>query len=251
MSFFANPNNLTGLGVNQELEVIRNPYCTISDVEDYIHRFDLDLGKNNDSADYEYWVGRAIKRAEREVDSVTMTSFHKVRRIEWHTGTLERTITVDFYPIIKVNTVGVYSAGYQNKFEYDGAGMAIDNEAGTISWPALYYSSTSIISPPFSAIGFTYLPGVRNIKFDYWYGWDGGVPDTGMYAGLRDATAKLAAVLLLRESEARQSQGLVSLNTGGQVDQYGAYSQYATVLKQEAYLTLARYRRVLIRGMFA
>lgn len=246
--YYRHPTSPKGFGINiPEMEIQRNPYCSISDVEEWIHRYDLDLGFNN-AADYEYWVGKAIRRAERAIDAFTMTTFHKVKRREWHSGTGEQVIILDCYPPIEVTKVQIYSAGFQTSFEYEGDDMVLDNEAGSISFPALYYTSSVLISPPFSAVGYVFLPGNKNVMIEYWYGYD-KVPDTGFHAGIRDACAMWAASLLLSEADARQAQGLMSLNVEGQGTQYGRWEQRAQMLKQEAMQMAKRYRRQLIRGI--
>jgi hypothetical protein len=238
-----------GLGMNEEeVEVIRNPYCSISDVEEFVHRHDFDLGRNVEE-DYDRLVGKAIRRAEREIDSLTMSTFHQVHRREFHSGTLEQQILTDCYPIIRVEKIEIYSAGLQKLAEYDGANAVVVKEAGAVGFPALYYNTTSIAAPPYSATGFVFLPGNHNVKIDYWYGWPNGVPDHGYHAGIRDAAAMLAAANLLEEADSRVSQGLVSLNVQGQGSQYGKWERRADKLRARAMPLIKRYRRILIEGM--
>lgn len=235
------------LGMNKEIALDRNPYCSISDVEDYVHRHDLDLG-NNSAQDYEYWVNRAIRRAERDIDAWTFTSFHKHRRIEWHDGGGEIGLQLDNYPVMKINELRMYSPGFLSWFTVPINALALDNESGWIAFPATMWSGNAIGGPGMSVIGHRFIPGIRNIYVDYVYGFE-VVPDTGFYAGIRNATAKLAAAILLEEAESRQSQGLVSLNVGGQGTQYGRWTMRAQQLRQEARETAMRYTKVLIRGV--
>lgn len=244
MSFFALPSVPIDFGRNQdELDIIRNSYCSISDVEERLLGFDLDLAHNTRD-DYEKWVGKAIRRAERYIDGRTMTTFHKVKRREWHSGSLENSMLLDCYPIIEVTKVKVFSAALMTGFEYDPRAMVVDNEAGTVGFPSYMYGGaipgTVAMNP--MVLGFTYLPGVKNCEFEYWYGYD-RVPDTGYHAGIRDATAMICAAILLEEAEARQSQGLTSLNIVGQGTQFGKWTFHADLLRKQAEPFIARYRR--------
>jgi hypothetical protein len=236
------------IGINKVLEQKISPYCNLTDVEELVHRHDLDLGFN-DASDYDYWIGKAIRRAERMIDRYTQTSFHRTKRREWHDGNGDRIICLDYYPILEINEVFVYSAGFHQTFSFPSSSFVVDNDAGSIGFRPLYYTNNSLMDPAFAAVGYVFVPGTKNCGFDYTYGFD-MVPDTGEYAGIRDATAMLTASLLLDEAESRQSQGLMSLNTEGQGTQYGKWGMRAQMLKKEAYEMAHRYRRQLIRGVW-
>ena len=193
-------------------------------------------------------MGKGIRRAERLIDAYTKTTFHKVKRREWHSGKGEQIMQLECYPILSLDKVRIFSAGFQTAFEYSGEHMVVDNEAGSVSFPALYYTASTLISPPYYAVGYVFLPGNKNCMFEYWYGFD-SVPDTGYHAGIRDAAAMYTASLLLSEAESRQAQGLISLNVEGQGTQYGRWEMRAQELKKEALLIANRYRRQLIAGM--
>lgn len=251
MSLFA-PNQFKPLpddiGYNKITEVIRNPYCTVADVARYLHRHDLDIGTNTPE-EYDEMVAETIAEAEREIDMMTKRTFHKIRRLEWHHGQADSDKILDYYPILRLNSVKVYSPGFQTFHEYDANFFMVDNEAGSIHFPTILYSQTSLIQQPLSAIGYAFLPGKKNVLIDYWAGFDEGVPDTGYHAGIRNATAQLATSMLLEEAESRQSQGLMSLNITGEGTQYGRWSIFAQQLRTRAERNAARYRRVMIGGM--
>jgi len=238
-----------GAGINRNIETIRNPYCSISDVERRLHRMDLEIGRNTPE-DYEEMVQEAIYEAEVEIDGITMSTFHKVLRQEWHDGQSSGTLLLEMVPIIELVKVKVWSPSFHTYNEYEGNNFIVDNDAGAVSHRTIHYTNTSILNPPLSAVGYAFLPGKKNVMFEYWFGWDDGVPDSGYHAGIRSATSKLAAAILLTEAETRQSQGLMSLNVSGQGAQYGRWTMAAQALRQEATQMAMRYRRQQIGGMY-
>jgi hypothetical protein len=241
------------LGMDEpEMEIIRFPYCTITDVERILHRYDLDLSGegHNDPEAYERWVGETIRAAERWMDFEMQTTFHRVKRREWKSGEFNSELQMDYAPIIKVDRVVVFSATLEQGTEFNPRTMVVDRETGTVGFPALYFAVAPIAHSQQSGnvVGYTFWPGNHNVMIEYWYGAGRGISDHGFGAGIRDGAAKLAAAMLLEEADERKSQGLISLNLEGQGSQYGRWSQRAEKLRIESQAVTARYRRLTFGG---
>lgn len=126
--------------------------------------------------------------------------------------------------------------------QYERSDLHVDAPNGVLIIPprVLFIESQGV---PFW--NYTWLMGQRNINVDYNYGY---TDIDHLPLELRKATAKLVAIKVLQIKGMWNSAGAKSITQDGVSKNFGdgAYSTEIKALKEEAYETLKRYRRITV-----
>lgn len=233
--FGAFPSFPCNVGYNKVVKRQERPYCSVDDVLAYVHNLDLNL------IDIEKQLRIAVRRAQSYIDNWTQDTFDICQRIEYYDGEGYPTIITDYYPILQLDRVDIYSVGFNTFFSYPGENMIVDNLGGIVSFPPLFYSTSTTSGVPLHTIGFSFLPGLKNVRFTYWSGYD-SVP-----SDIVQPTALVAAALLLREGEIRRSGGTAAQSVPGQHESFGVWTRMSEKYMDEARYMASRYRRTFMR----
>lgn len=126
--------------------------------------------------------------------------------------------------------------------QYERSDLHVDAVNGVLVIPprVLFVESQGV---PFW--NYTWIMGQRNIEVDYSYGYK---DLASLPLALRKATAKLVAAKVLEMKALWVSSGAKSISDGETSKSFGegAYSDAIKALKESAYRTLDRYKRIMV-----